>query len=318
MERRRIGELDVSVVGLGCNNFGMRITADQTTDVVDAAIEAGIDYFDTAESYGGGRSEEFLGAAVAGRRHTVSIATKWGATPSDDVKGPGTPEAMRAALEGSLKRLGTDYVDHYQLHRPDPKTPVSETLGALAELKAEGKIREIGCSNFGAEQLVESSDVATARGMDGFSSVQNHYSLLTTDPERNGVLDACARHSIAFVPFFPLESGVLTGKYKAGEAPPEGTRLAAWGERASRFMNDERMSQVAVLTEWARQRDRTLLELAISWLVSNELVASVICGATTPEQVRANVHAAGWAMSAQDRADLAAALQGSLQEGRAP
>ena len=151
-----------------------------------------------------------------------------------------------------------------------------------------------------------------------FASVQNHYSLLTTDPERNGVLDACARRSIAFVPFFPLESGVLTGKYKAGEAPPEGTRLAAWGERASRFMNDERMSQVAVLTEWARQRDRTLLELAISWLVSNELVASVICGATTPEQVRANVHAAGWAMSAQDRADLAAALQGSLQEGRAP
>ena len=310
MERRRIGQLEVSAIGLGCNNFGMWISADQTFHVVDAAIEAGIDYFDTAESYGGGRSEEFLGAALAGRRHTVSIATKWGATPSDDVLGPGAPEVMRAALVGSLKRLGTDYVDHYQLHRPDPKTPVEETLGALAELKAEGKIREIGCSNFGAEQLDESAAAARARGVAPFASVQNHYSLLTTDPERNGVLDACARHSISFVPFFPLESGVLTGKYKAGEAPPDGTRLAAWGERATRFINDDRMAQVAVLTEWARQRDRTLLELAISWLVSNELVASVICGATTPDQVRANVHAAGWAMSAQDRADLAAARAG--------
>ena len=310
MDRRRIGELEVSAIGLGCNNFGMRISADQTIHVVDAAIEAGIDYFDTAESYGGGRSEEFLGAAVAGRRHTVSIATKWGATPSDDVLGPGSPAAMRTALVGSLKRLGTDYVDHYQLHRPDPKTPAAETLGALAELKAEGKIREIGCSNFGAEQLDDSEAAAKARGVAPFASVQNHYSLLTTDPERNGVLDACARHSIAFIPFFPLESGVLTGKYKAGEAPPDGTRLAAWGERASRFINDERMSQVAVLTAWARQRDRTLLELAISWLVSNERVASVICGATTPEQVRVNVHAAGWAMSAQDLADLAAARAG--------
>ena len=310
MERRRIGELEVSAIGLGCNNFGMRISAAQTKDVVHAAIDAGIDYFDTAESYGGGRSEEFLGAAVAGRRHAVSIATKWGATPSDGGLGPGSPEAMRTALVGSLKRLGTDYVDHYQLHRPDPKTPVAETLGALAELKAEGKIREIGCSNFGAEQLDESEAAAVSRGVAPFSSVQNHYSVLTTDPERNGVLDACARHEIAFVPFFPLESGVLTGKYRAGEAPPDGTRLAAWGERATRFINDERMSQVAVLTEWARQRDRTLLELAISWLVSNKLVASVICGATTPEQVRANVDAAGWAMTEQDIADLATARAG--------
>ena len=308
MERRRIGELEVSVVGLGCNNFGMRIGADESKEVVDAAIAAGINYFDTAELYGGGKSEEFLGAALAGRRDSVLIATKWGARRADPAIAPGTRGAVRSALERSLKRLGTDYIDHYQLHRPDPETPVGETLAALAELKDEGKIREIGCSAATQEQLDTSVEAASQLGVGKFSSVQNHYSLLTRDPERDGVLDACARHSIAFVPFFPLESGVLTGKYKAGEPPPEGTRLAAWGPSAATMLDEENMSRVAVLAEWARARDHSLLELAMSWLVSNELVASVISGATKPSQVTSNVAAAGWAITPDERADLEKAV----------
>ncbi len=304
MERRRIGELGVSIVGLGCNNFGMRISAEETRRVVDAALDAGINYFDTAESYGGGRSEEFLGAAVAGRRDEVLIATKWGSSPADDGPRPGSREAMRTALEASLRRLGTDHLDHYQLHRPDPDTPIADTLGALAELRDEGKIREIGCSNFTAGMLDDTADAASALGVPAFASVQNHYSLLTRDPERNGVLDACSRHGIAFVPYFPLESGVLTGKYTAGEPPPEGTRLAAWGDRASRFMTDDAMAEVATLAQWAGERDHTILDLAMSWLTSNPQVASVICGATTPEQVRANVSAATWELSEADRAEI--------------
>ena len=306
MERRRIGELDVSVVGLGCNNFGMRISSSESKAVVDAALDSGVNYFDTAESYGRGQSEEFLGAALAGRRDEAVIATKWG-SPSTMAEGdprPGSPEGVRSALEGSLRRLGTDHIDHYQLHRPDPQTPLSETLGVLAELRSEGKIREIGCSNFTADQLDDAVETAAESGVGWFASVQNHYSLLTRDPEDDGVLDACARHGIAFVPYFPLESGVLTGKYQADQPPPEGTRLAAWGERASRFKNDEAMSQVAALTRWAEDRHHTILDLAISWLVSNSQVASVICGATKPEQVRANVAAAGWDLSDEDRDDL--------------
>ena len=299
MERRRLGALDVSVVGLGCNNFGMRISAAEAKSVVDAAIAAGINYFDTAESYGEGRSEQFLGAAVAGRRDEVLLATKWGGRGSPDR--PGSPAAVRAALEASLRRLGTDRVDHYQLHRPDADTPIADTLGALAELRAEGKIREIGCSNFSAEQLDDAASVASQLGVPMFASVQNHYSLLTRTAEHDGVLDACARHGIAFVPYFPLESGVLTGKYRPGEPPPEGTRLAAWGDRAAGFLGDERLAKVAALTEWASSAGHTILDLAMSWLTSNQQVASVICGATAPDQIRANVAAAQWPLTADDR-----------------
>jgi len=311
MERRRIGSLDVSVVGLGCNNFGMRISAEAARDVVDAAIDAGINYFDTAESYGGGASEEFLGQALEGRRDQVFIATKWGMTGGDGPR-PGAPESVRCALEGSLKRLGMDYVDHYQLHRPDRKTPVAETLGALDELRSEGKIREIGCSNFSAEQLDEAAAVAGERSFAPFVSVQNHYSLLTRDPETNGVLEACARHSIAFVPFFPLESGVLTGKYKEGQPLPEGSRLEAWGERAASFLgeNQNRLAVVGRLSEWAESRGHTLLELAMSWRVTTRGVARVIAGPTRPEQVRSNVSAAGWALTEDERAEVDRLLAG--------
>jgi aryl-alcohol dehydrogenase-like predicted oxidoreductase len=300
MERRHIGVLEVSVVGLGCNNFGMRITSDEAKAVVDAALDAGINYFDTAESYGDGRSETFLGAAVKGRRDEVLLATKWGGRGSGEH--PGSASSVRAALEGSLARLGTDHLDHHQLHRPDPSTPIADTLGVLAELRAEGKVREIGCSNFTADQLHEAAAVATELGVAPFASVQNHYSLLTRDPEHDGVLAACERDGVAFVPYFPLESGVLTGKYRAGEPPPEGTRLAAWGPRAGSFMDDDRMALVERLTRWAGERDRSILDLAMSWLVTNPQVATVIAGATSPAQVQANTAAAGWSLTDAERA----------------
>jgi aryl-alcohol dehydrogenase-like predicted oxidoreductase len=212
----------------------------------------------------------------------------------------GTREAVRAAIEGSLRRLGTDYIDHYQLHNPDPETPIGETLAALAELVTEGKVREIGCSNFSAAQLDESTTAASA----GFSTVQNHYSLLTRTPETDGVLDACARHSIGLVPYFPLESGVLTGKYRAGEGLPDGSRLAAWGDRAGAFIDDDRLATVAAISEWAAAHDHTVLDAAMSWLVGNPQVTTVISGATKPEQVRSNVKSSGWAMDPDERAAL--------------
>lgn len=305
MEHRRIGELEASVVGLGCNNFGMRIDADQTKAVVDAAIDAGINYFDTAEGYGNGLSEEFLGAALKGRRDQVLVATKWGMLPTDDDVPPtGSAEAVRTAVEASLSRLGTDYIDHYQYHRPDGRTPVAETLGALAELVAEGKVREIGCSNFSAAQLDEAEKISAEAGIPRFVTVQNHYSLLTRDPEDDGVLDACGRLGIGFVPFFPLESGVLTGKYTFGEAAPEGTRLASMGERAERFLNDERAPRVAAMKAWADAKGHSLLDAAIGWLLSDERVTSVISGATKPEQVQANAAAGAWIMTAEERAEL--------------
>lgn len=310
MRTKRIGSLEVSVVGLGCNNFGMRIGAAETRAVVDAAIDAGINYFDTAEMYGGGgRSEELLGQALGARRGSVYVATKWGGDPPG-VERAGSREAVMTAVEGSLARLGTDYIDHYQLHRPDSDTPIEETLGALAELVEAGKVREIGCSNFDVPMLDQAAAAAATSGVTGFASVQNHYSLLTRAPETDGVLDACRRHSIGFVPFFPLEAGVLTGKYRAGEPLPEGTRLAAIGDRAARFIDDRRLATVAAVSDWAAANGHTVLDAAMSWLAGNELVATVISGATKPEQVAANAAAATWEMSSQQRAELERILDG--------
>lgn len=296
------------MVGLGCNNLGMRIDEAQSKVVVDAAIDAGITYFDTAEGYGGGTSERYLGAALADRRDEVTIATKWGMLPAADGEPTnGTPEAVRAAVEGSLERLGTDRIDHYQMHNPDPSVPIGETLGALAELVAEGKVLELGCSNFSAEQL----DEAAAAGADAgasFATVQNHYSLLTRQPETNGVLDACARHGLGFVPYFPLESGVLTGKYTAGADLPAGSRLEAWGDRAAFFLSDERLAVVEAVSAWAAERGRTVLDAAMSWLTSNPQVATVISGATKTEQAAGNAAAGSWAMTADERAELEALL----------
>lgn len=316
METRRIGRLEVSSVGLGCNNFGGRIDAEQTQAVVDAAVEHGITYFDTAEAYGDGRSEQLLGAALGPRRDDVVVATKWGHTASIE-EGGGRPEEVRRRLERSLRRLGTDRVDHYQLHRPDPATPLAETLGALDELRAEGKLREIGCTGFAADQLRASHEAAAAAGVPDWASVQNHYSVLTRAPERDGVFDVCRDHGLAFVPYFPLESGLLTGKYRLGEERPSGSRLAEMGDRADGFVDDDRLRVVEQLIAWCDERGRSLLELAISWHTSHPLVASVIAGATRPAQVAANVDAAGWPLTADDRAEVDAILAAAGHEGAA-
>ena len=309
MEYRAIGELSVSVVGLGCNNFGMAIDAERTRAVVDAALEVGITYFDTAESYGRGLSEEYLGAALGKRRSEVVIATKWGSPTSlEEGERAGDPALIRRRLDDSLRRLGTDHVDHYQLHRPDPETPHAETLGCLAELRAAGKVREIGCSYFTADQLAQAQSDAIHRGVPPYASVQNHYSLLTRDAETDGVFDTCALLGIAFVPYFPLESGLLTGKYRRGEPRPEGSRLAAWGKRGDQFIDDERLAVVEDLIAWTSARNHTLLDLALSWHISQPLVSSVIAGATSPQQVVANVAAATWSLSAEDREEVDAML----------
>lgn len=305
MEHRAIGQLSVSAVGLGCNNFGARIDARQTQRVVDAAIDAGIDYFDTAESYGDGASEELLGRALGARRSDVVIATKWGHTSSlGDAERGGDPAVIRRRLEASLRRLGTDRVDHYQLHRPDPVTPVEETLGCLAELRDEGKIREIGCTGFSADQLREAHRTAAEIDIAAWPSIQNHYSVLTRDPERDGVFAACEELGVAFVPYFPLESGLLTGKYRLDEDRPEGARLTTWGDRADQFIDDQRLHAVERLIEWAAERNHTLLDLALSWHTSHPLIATVIAGATSPDQVRANVAAAGWSLTDDERSQV--------------
>ena len=305
METRRIGSLEVSLVGLGCNNFGMRIDDEASARVVHAAIEAGITFFDTADIYGATKSEAFLGRALSGRRDAVIIATKFGMRV-DATRHGASPAYVRQAADDSLKRLGTDRIDLYQLHQPDPAVPIADTLGALDDLVRAGKVREIGCSNFSVQQLREAR-AATMPGAASFVSVQNELSLLNRDAERE-VLPECQRLGLAFLPYFPLASGLLTGKYARGTAAPEGTRLSQdWA--ASRFMNDERLATVDALATWARSRDRSMLELALSWLASHETISSVIAGATSPEQVRANASAAGWRLTEADLAEIDAILR---------
>jgi aryl-alcohol dehydrogenase-like predicted oxidoreductase len=306
-----IGSLEVSAIGIGCNNFGVALDAAGTADVVGAALDAGITYFDTAAAYGDGRSEELLGAALTGRRDEAVIATKWGHPSSlaDGERG-GDPAVVRASLEASLRRLGAETVDHFQLHRPDPETPIAETLGALDELRAEGKLRESGGTVFTAAEIDDAASTAADTGRRPLASIQNHYSLLTRTPERDGVLDACRRHGVAFVPFFPLESGVLTGKYRAGAPLPAGSRMERWGERSASFIDDDRLATVARLTAYAEARGHTVLELAISWLASNPLVATVITGCTSPAQVAANAGGGSWALTAVERAEVEALLDG--------
>jgi aryl-alcohol dehydrogenase-like predicted oxidoreductase len=297
METRTIGSLKVSVVGLGCNNFGGRIGRAETAAVVDAALDAGVNFFDTADIYGGAKSETYLGAALGARRDEIVLATKFGA-PYEGHAGGASAAYIREAVEDSLTRLGTDRIDLYQLHLPDRATPIAETLGALGELVAEGKIRELGCSNFSAAMLEEAA-AATPAGSPGFVSVQNQYSILDRAPEGDGVLEACDRLGIAFLPYFPLAKGLLSGKYRSGEPPPEGTRLAAMGEGAANDLSDERLEKVAALEGLARGGDHSVLDLAIGWLLTRPAVASVIAGATRPEQIVANAAAGDWRPDAE-------------------
>ena len=294
MESIRLGhsDLEVSRVGLGCNNFGRRLDRKRTRQVVEAALDAGITFFDTAESYGDGDSERFLGAALGKRRSEAVVATKFGWAPGD-LPG-GSPERVRVAIEGSLERLGTDVVDLYYYHRPDGVTPLAETLGAMQELVAAGKVRRLGLSNVDVSLLRE----AETAGVE-VVAVQNRYSLVHRDDE-DAVLPFCREHGLGYVPYFPLESGLLTGKYRRGEPAPTGSRLAGGSLREGQFDDVER------LEERAEALGCTLLELAIGGLASVDGIASVIAGATSPEQVRANAAAGAWRPSAAELESLLA------------
>jgi aryl-alcohol dehydrogenase-like predicted oxidoreductase len=299
MEKRKIGSLDASIVGLGCNNFGWRIDADATKQVVDAALDAGINFFDTADIYGKGQSEEFLGRALGSRRDQVFIATKFGMEMGKKQKGA-KANYVHEAVEASLRRLGTDRIDLYQLHTPDPETPIAETLGALTELVQAGKVREIGCSNFSVEQLRE-AEVAAKDGAH-FASVQNEFSLFHRAPEKDILID-CEHAGIAFLPYFPLASGLLTGKYRKGQKPPEGSRASeGFGPKVVTRKN---LAIVEALIEFAQSHNHTILELAFGWLLTHKPVASVIAGASTPEQVKINVaEAEGWNITAEHMAEI--------------
>jgi aryl-alcohol dehydrogenase-like predicted oxidoreductase len=310
MEHRPLGSLSVSIVGLGCNNFGGRIDAEASARVVHTALDAGIDFFDTADAYGGGLSEEFLGKALRGRRDRAIVATKFGAPGSAPANTKrGSADWVRTAVEGSLRRLGMERIDLYQMHFPDADVPLDETLGALDELVRAGMVREIGCSNFGSTLIQQASEISSSKGLAPFRTVQNRYSVLTRDPEAK-VLPACREHGLGFIPYFPLESGLLTGKYREGEALPEGARLALFpAEQRARFLADGVLARVERLRGYATSRGRSLLELAISWLATNPQVTSVISGATRPEQVAANAAAASWRMTADERAAIDALLR---------
>ncbi len=303
MEYEPLGKsgLRVSVVGLGCNNFGRRCDAAETRAIVAKALDSGITLFDTADVYGpAGLSEEYLGKALEGRRADVVLATKF-AMPMGE--GPlqrgGSRRWVMQAAEASLRRLGTDWIDLYQMHVPDAGTPIDETLRALDDLVRQGKVRYVGCSNFAGWQVVEAAWTARAGGLASFVSAQNQYSLLERAIESE-LVPACNAYGLGVLPYFPLASGLLTGKYRRGEKPPEGTRLAA--ARFAGLLSERNFERVEKLESFARDAGRSLLELAFSWLAGQPHVASVIAGATRPEQIEQNVHAAGWKLSAEELA----------------
>ena len=298
MEYRRLGSLNVSLVGIGCNNFGWRTDAAGTVAVVDAALDAGINFFDTADCYGAGQSEEFLGAALRNRRNKAIIATKFGVKMGEGKEGA-RPEYVREALDASLQRLQSDTIDLYQIHLPDPKTPITETMQALNDAVKAGKVREIGCSNFSVEQMRAAAQAT--RGPQYFVSLQNEYSLLHREPETD-VLPECVRTGVGFLPYFPLANGLLTGKYRKGQPFPDSSRAKdSFGPKVFTAANLERAE---ALTAFAESRRHSLLELAFSWLAARPQVCSVIAGAKTPEQVRANSAAASWKLTAADLAEL--------------
>jgi aryl-alcohol dehydrogenase-like predicted oxidoreductase len=300
METRSVGSLKVTLVGLGTNNFGFGMSPEAVPPVVDAALDEGVNFFDTADSYGA--SEEELGKALGRRRDQVLIATKF-ASPVIGEEGTGgaKPDYIRRAVDASLRRLGTDHIDLYQIHRPDPETPIADTLFALGEIVAAGKVREIGCSNFSGAELRE-ADAAAGDGP-RFVSVQNHYNLLNRADEAD-VLPVCNELGIAYLPYFPLASGLLTGKYQRGQEPPEGTRLQRWGKRAAGVLTDESFDKIDALTAWAQGQGHSLLDLAFAWLAANPIVASVIAGATKVEQVNANVTAVEWKLAPDEIAEV--------------
>jgi len=305
MQQRKLGALgpQVSAIGLGCMGMSEFYgPADDATSiaVIHGALDRGLNFFDTADMYGGTNSEVFLGKALAKRRNVAIIATKFGLRVNDEFSGGAKPEYVKRAADASLRRLNVDHIDLYQLHKPDPSVRIGDTLAAMQDLVRTGKVREIGCSNFSGAQLREAEDAVTG-GAAKFVSVQNEYSLLHRDPEKD-VLPECERLGLAFLPYFPLASGLLTGKYVKGAPPPKGTRMQMpW---AASGMTEARMSIVDSLRAIAERSGHTLLDLAFSWLLRKNAVASVIAGATRPEQVRANAAAAGWKLSKDDVAAI--------------
>jgi aryl-alcohol dehydrogenase-like predicted oxidoreductase len=305
LERRTIGGgvLEATVVGLGCNNFGRRVDAAGAERVVHAALEEGITFFDTADIYGGGQSEEMLGAALKGRREDAVIASKFGHSSGGPGHG-GSRAWIRVAIENSLRRLGTDWIDLYQLHTPDPDTPIEETLETLTELVNEGKIRCAGNSNFTAEQIADADAISRTRGLTRFVTAQNEYSLLNRSVEAD-VIPACAKFDVGMIPYSPLGNGLLTGKHRRGEPPVAGTRLAAVpGANPSRWLTDANFDIVEALEAFARERNITVLDVAIGGLAAQPQVVSVIAGATSPEQVQANARAGRWRPSAADLEEI--------------
>jgi aryl-alcohol dehydrogenase-like predicted oxidoreductase len=305
LQRRQIGSLEVTVVGIGCDNFGGRVDEDRTREVVNAALDSGVNFFDTADVYPVvppglfTRSEELLGRALKGRRDEAVIATKFGARIDDDRPGGARPEYIRQALEASLRRLATDRIDLYQLHSPDPDIPIADTLGTLGELVEAGKIIEIGCSNFDLGQLRQ-AEASSPPGRPGFVSVQNQYSLLVRQDDRD-VLPECERTGLAYLPYFPLYNGLLTGKYRRGADRPPGTRLTTTSaEQQARVFSDYNLGVVEALISYAGQRGHTILELAFARLLAHPVLASVIAGATSAEQVAANVAASSWSLTPEE------------------
>jgi aryl-alcohol dehydrogenase-like predicted oxidoreductase len=305
MSYRPLGSsgLMVSVVGLGCNAFGTRIDAEQTRQVVEAALDAGITLFDTADVYGRGASEELLGKALGSHREDVVVATKFG-MDMDGVNGSdwgarASRRYVRKAVETSLRRLGTDHIDLYQLHQPDLVTPIEETLQALTELVAEGKVRYLGCSNFAAWEVVDAHWTAVTGGLQRFVTAQNEYSLYNRSAERD-LVPACERLGLSILPYFPLAYGLLTGKYQRGAAAPEGSRLEG---QPSRLENAD-FDRIEALEAYAAERGVGILDVAIGGLAAQPAVGSVIAGASRPEQVAANARAGSWEPTGDDLAAL--------------
>jgi aryl-alcohol dehydrogenase-like predicted oxidoreductase len=307
MEYRNLGTsgLRVSVVGLGCNNFGQRRDQAETTAVIGKCLDVGINLFDTADIYGGGGvSEEFVGKALGGRRKDIVLATKFGGAmgEGDDQKGA-SRRYIYAAVEASLTRLGTDYIDLYQLHFPDPRTPIEETLRALDDLIRAGKVRYIGCSNLPAWQVADAQWTARCHNLNAFVSAQDEYSLLVRDAEAE-LLPAVRAHGLGVLPYFPLAGGMLTGKHRRDQAPAAGTRLAMVEHMANRYMSEANFDIVEKLSAFAERRGRSMLELAFGWLASQDNVTSVIAGAMTAEQVEQNAKACDWTLSPEELAEV--------------
>jgi len=310
MEQRRLGSsgLKVSAVGLGCNNFGMRCDAEQTRAVVSHALEHGVTFFDTADVYGRGASETLLGQALGARRKDVVVASKAGMPMGrSPLERGGSRRYILQACEASLTRLGTDYIDLYQLHAPDPETPIEETLEAFDQLVRAGKVRYVGCSNFKGYQLVDALWTSRSRGLSRFVSAQNPYNLLERTL-RHELLPACSAHGVGILPYFPLANGLLTGKYRRGEAPDKGWRLGLMGDRAKALLSDPTFDKLERLEAFARERGKGLLDLAFAFLLSQPEVASVIAGATKPEQVQGNTAAGEWRLTPLDQLALAPLL----------